>query len=62
MAAANHDRCHRRRHDLRLRRLAPRVAFHRRAVYLSGGSQAKLADYTVTNFGTVEFGTTPDNK
>lgn len=33
-----------------------------RAVYLSGGSQAKLADYTVTNFGTVEFGTTPDNK
>lgn len=33
-----------------------------RAVYLSGGSQAKLADYTETNFGTVEFGTTPDNK
>lgn len=33
-----------------------------RAVYLSGGSQAKLADYTVTNFGTVEFGTRPDNK
>lgn len=33
-----------------------------RAVYLSGGSQAKLADYTVTNFGTVEFGSTPDNK
>mgnify|MGYP007002481500 CR=1 FL=1 len=33
-----------------------------RAVYLSGGSHAKLADYTVTNFGTVEFGTTPDNK
>lgn len=33
-----------------------------RAVYLSGGSQAKLADYTVTNLGTVEFGTTPDNK
>lgn len=33
-----------------------------RAVYLSGGSQAKLADYTVTNFGTVEFGTTLDNK
>lgn len=33
-----------------------------RAVYLSGGSQAKLADYTVTNFGIVEFGTTPDNK
>ena len=33
-----------------------------RAVYLSGGSQAKLADYTVTNFGTVEFGATPDNK
>ena len=33
-----------------------------RAVYLSGGSQAKLADYDETNFGTVEFGTTPDNK
>lgn len=33
-----------------------------RAVYLSGNSHAKLADYTVTNFGTVEFGTTPDNK
>ena len=33
-----------------------------RAVYLSGGSQAKLADYNETNFGTVEFGTTPDNK
>lgn len=33
-----------------------------RAVYLSGGSQAKLADYTITNFGTVEFGATPDNK
>lgn len=33
-----------------------------RAVYLSGGSQAKLADYTVTNFGTVDFGATPDNK
>lgn len=33
-----------------------------RAVYLSGTSHAKLADYTVTNFGTVEFGTTPDNK
>ena len=33
-----------------------------RAVYLSGGSQAKLADYRETNFGTVEFGTTPDNK
>ena len=33
-----------------------------RAVYLSGGSQAKLADYNETNFGTVEFGATPDNK
>lgn len=33
-----------------------------RAVYLSGNSHAKLADYTETNFGTVEFGTTPDNK
>lgn len=33
-----------------------------RAVYLSGGSHAKLADYKETNFGTVEFGTTPDNK
>lgn len=33
-----------------------------RAVYLQGDSKAKLADYTVTNFGTVEFGTTPDNK
>lgn len=33
-----------------------------RAVYLSGGSQAKLAKYDETNFGTVEFGTTPDNK
>lgn len=33
-----------------------------RAVYLSGGSQAKLADYSETNFGTVEFSATPDNK
>lgn len=33
-----------------------------RAVYLSGNSHAKLADYRETNFGTVEFGTTPDNK
>lgn len=33
-----------------------------RAVYLSGNSHAKLADYNETNFGTVEFGTTPDNK
>ena len=33
-----------------------------RAVYLTNDSKAKLADYTVTNFGTVEFGTTPDNK
>lgn len=33
-----------------------------RAVYLSGGSKAKLAKYDETNFGTVEFGTTPDNK
>lgn len=33
-----------------------------RAVYLSGGSQAKLADYTVTNFGTVEFSAMPDDK
>lgn len=33
-----------------------------RAVYLSGGSQAKLAKYDETNFGTVEFGTTSDNK
>lgn len=33
-----------------------------RAVYLSGGSHAKLANYDETNFGTVEFGTTPDNK
>ena len=33
-----------------------------RAVYLSGNSHAKLADYKETNFGTVEFGTTPDNK
>ena len=33
-----------------------------RAMYLTDGSKAKLADYTVTNFGTVEFGTTPDNK
>ena len=33
-----------------------------RAVYLTDGSKAKLADYNETNFGTVEFGTTPDNK
>lgn len=33
-----------------------------RAVYLKGNSQAKLADYNETNLGTVEFGTTPDNK
>lgn len=34
-----------------------------RAVYLSENkSQAKLAKYDETNFGTVEFGTTPDNK
>lgn len=33
-----------------------------RAVYLKGDSKAKLADYNETNFGTVEFGTTPDNK
>lgn len=34
-----------------------------RAVYLSGNkSQAKLAKYDETNFGTVEFGTTSDNK
>lgn len=33
-----------------------------RAVYLSGTSHAKLADYKEMNFGTVEFGTTPDNK
>lgn len=33
-----------------------------RAVYLSGNSHAKLAKYDETNFGTVEFGTTPDNK
>ncbi len=33
-----------------------------RAVYLSGGSQAKLANYTVTNFGTVEFSAMPDDK
>ena len=33
-----------------------------RAVYLSGTSHAKLADYGETNFGTVEFGATPDNK
>lgn len=33
-----------------------------RAVYLSGGSKAKLAKYDETNLGTVEFGTTPDNK
>lgn len=33
-----------------------------RAVYLKGNSQAKLADYNETNFGTVEFGTTPDKK
>ena len=33
-----------------------------RAVYLSGNSHAKLADYRETNFGTVEFCTTPDNK
>lgn len=33
-----------------------------RAVYLTNDSKAKLADYNETNFGTVEFGTTPDNK
>ena len=33
-----------------------------RAVYLTDGSKAKLADYNETNFGTVEFGATPDNK
>lgn len=33
-----------------------------RAMYLTDGSKAKLADYNKTNFGTVEFGTTPDNK
>lgn len=33
-----------------------------RAVYLKGDSKAKLADYNETNFGTVEFGTTSDNK
>ena len=33
-----------------------------RVVYLKGNSQAKLADYNETNLGTVEFGTTPDNK
>lgn len=33
-----------------------------RAVYLSGNSHAKLADYRETNFGTVEFSATPDNK
>lgn len=33
-----------------------------RAMYLTDGSKAKLADYNETNFGTVEFGTTPDNK
>lgn len=33
-----------------------------RAVYLKGDSKAKLAKYDETNFGTVEFGTTPDNK
>lgn len=33
-----------------------------RAVYLTNDSKAKLADYSETNFGTVEFGTTPDNK
>lgn len=33
-----------------------------RAMYLTDGSKAKLADYRETNFGTVEFGTTPDNK
>lgn len=33
-----------------------------RAMYLTNDSKAKLADYNETNFGTVEFGTTPDNK
>lgn len=33
-----------------------------RAMYLTDGSKAKLADYNETKFGTVEFGTTPDNK
>ena len=33
-----------------------------RAMYLTDGSKAKLADYNETNFGTVEFGATPDNK
>lgn len=33
-----------------------------RAVYLTNDSKAKLAKYDETNFGTVEFGTTPDNK
>ena len=34
-----------------------------RAVYLTANkSQAKLADYNETNFGTVEFSATPDNK
>lgn len=33
-----------------------------RAVYLTNDSKAKLADYNETNFGTVEFGATPDNK
>ena len=33
-----------------------------RAVYLTNDSKAKLADYSETNFGTVEFGATPDNK
>lgn len=33
-----------------------------RAVYLTNDSKAKLADYSETNFCTVEFGATPDNK
>lgn len=33
-----------------------------RAVYLTNDSKAKLADYSETNFGNVEFGATPDNK
>lgn len=33
-----------------------------RAVYLTNDSKAKLADYSETNFGTVEFSATPDNK
>ena len=33
-----------------------------RAMYLTDGSKAKLADYSETNFGTVEFSATPDNK